>query len=203
VQKNTAFIELHPKSWTPVLTFGVFSMSKHDEQFKIKAVLEYLSGRLGGLRTVADAHGIDSSTLRMWVASYRMHGALGLRRKGASYTAAFKLSVLERMQRDTLSLRETAALFDIRCATHISRWQRQYDVGGLDALTDRRGRRENMPTKPPAKPPRPVNSPGTEERTLAQLREENEYLRAENAYLKKLDALIQQKRTAAQKKHKS
>ena len=179
-------------------------MSKYDEQFKIKAVLDYLSGLLGGFRTVADAHGIDFPTLRKWVAGYQTHGALGLRRKGASYTAAFKLSVLKRMQRETLSLRETAALFDIRCATHISKWKLQYDVGGLDALTSRRGRPKNMPTKPPSlKPPRPEKNPAADERTLAQLRQENEYLRAENAYLKKLDALIQQKRTAAQKKCES
>ncbi|WP_147407139.1 helix-turn-helix domain-containing protein, partial [Neopusillimonas maritima] len=148
-RKHPEPTELHPKSWTPVLTFGVFSMSKHDEQFKIKVVLEYLSGRFGGYRTVADAYGIDSSSLRSWVTSYQMHGSLGLRRKGASYDVAFKLSVLERMQREALSVRETAALFDIRCAAHISKWKLQYDVGGLDALTDRRSRPKNMPTKLP------------------------------------------------------
>lgn len=59
-----------------------------------------------------------------------------------------------------------------------------------------------MATKPPAKPPRPVDKLTEAMPTLAQLREENEYLRAENVYLKKLDALIQQKRAAALKKRR-
>lgn len=172
-------------------------MSKYDEQFKLKVVLDYLSER-GGSRTVGFIHGVDASTVRKWVASYRIHGSMGLRRKGASYDVAFKLSVLERMRRDALSVRQTAALFDIRCAQHIVKWARQYDSGGLDALTARRGRPTTMTTKPP----KPVDQPTEDERTLAQLRRENEYLRAENAYLKKLDALIQQKRVA-QKKRKS
>ena len=178
-------------------------MAKYDGQFKLKVVLDYLSGRVGGYKTVARVHGLDGGTVQLWVDSYRLHGALGLRPKGASYDVAFKLSVLERMQRERLSLRETAAWFDIRSADHIAKWKRQYDAGGLDALKDRRGRPKKMPAKPPAKPPKPVDESTSEERTLAQLREENAYLRAENAYLKKLDALIQTKRAATLKKRKS
>lgn len=79
-------------------------MAKYDGQFKLKVVLDYLSGRVGGYKAVARKHGIDGGTVQLWTDSYRLHGALGLRPKGASYDAAFKLSVLEQMQREALSL---------------------------------------------------------------------------------------------------
>ena len=173
-------------------------MAKYEERFKLKVVRSYLSNH-GGWKTVGQLHGLDQSTVRRWVASYGAHGLAGLKRKGASYDAAFKLLVLQRMWRDELSTRQAAALFDIRCAAHISKWERQYHVGGLVALTARRGRPKKMITEPP-KPTEPL---ADEAQTLAQLRKENEYLRAENAYLKKLDALIQQKQADARKKRKS
>lgn len=42
-----------------------------------------------------------------------------------------------------------------------------------------------------------------DEKSLAELKRENEYLRAENAYLKKLDALLKQKKKQALKKQGS
>ena len=42
-----------------------------------------------------------------------------------------------------------------------------------------------------------------EEKSLAELKRENEYLRAENAYLKKLDALLKQKEQALRKQGSS
>lgn len=51
----------------------------------------------------------------------------------------------------------------------------------------------------PSEPPKSIHKPD-EERTLEELRQENEYLRAEVAYLKKWNALVQAKKVAAQKK---
>ncbi|MDE4456228.1 DNA-binding protein, partial [Psychrobacter sp. DAB_AL62B] len=42
-----------------------------------------------------------------------------------------------------------------------------------------------------------------DEKTLAELKRENEYLRAEVAYLKKLDALLKQKEQAVTKQGSS
>ncbi|WP_224794178.1 hypothetical protein, partial [Pseudomonas fluorescens] len=36
--------ELTPKSWTQILTFGVFPMGKYSVQFKITAVEAYING---------------------------------------------------------------------------------------------------------------------------------------------------------------
>lgn len=118
-------------------------MAKYDGQFKLKVVLDYLSGRVGGYKTVARKYGIVGSTVQLWTDSYRLHGALGVRPKGASYGAAFKLSVLERMQREMLSLRQTAALFDIRHAGHIAKWQQQYNEGAECTQRPTRSAKEN------------------------------------------------------------
>jgi transposase len=178
-------------------TFGVFFMTKHDERFKLKVVQQYESGAIG-TRRLAALHGISAGDLNRWIAAYKRHGMAGLRHKGASYDAAFKLLVLEQMWNEQWSLGQTAAVFDIRCPSHIGRWERQYHEGGLDALNPRpRGRPKKMTTPEPPKslPPQPEDP-----RTLEQLRKENEYLRAEVAYLKKLRALRQAKEQAAQKK---
>ncbi len=66
-------------------------MSKHDEQFKLKVVLDYLSERVGSFKTVGQAHGVNEATVRKWVANYREHGSLGLHRKGTSYLLALLL----------------------------------------------------------------------------------------------------------------
>lgn len=170
-------------------------MAKYDERFKLKVVKEYLSGS-GGSKTVGAKHGLGHATVRRWVSSYREHGVSGLRRKGASYDAAFKLQVLNRMWREGWSLTQTAAAFDIRSGSHIGRWERQYHEGGNEAL-ERRRRGCRAMSDQSVKPSGPT---APEQKTLEEVLKENEYLRAENAYLKKLDALIQQKRAAAQKK---
>lgn len=170
-------------------------MTKYDEQFKLAVVQAYLSGDIG-IKALAHSHGLAPGHVQMWVDGYLAHGAAGLVRRGSSYSAAFKLQVLQRMWREHWSLRQTAAKFDIRSIGHISRWERQYHEGGLPALE----RRRRAPNAMSDKPPKPIEPAVQEPRTLEQVLKENEYLRAENAYLKKLDALIQQKRAAARKK---
>jgi transposase len=178
-------------------TFGVFFMAKYAERFRLQVVQEYLGGE-ASTRTLAARYGVGRTVIRRWVASYREHGAAGLSRKVGQYDARFKLSVLQRMQRDGLSYGQTAALFDIRSAGHVSTWERLYHEGGFDALSSRRrGRPRKMAT---SLPPKPTEAGSPDERSREELLKENEYLRAEVAYLKKLDALLQAKKQAAQKK---
>ncbi len=49
-------------------------MSKYDEQQKLKVVLDYLSGQIGGFRAVGQAHGTDEATVRKWGAGAAAHG---------------------------------------------------------------------------------------------------------------------------------
>lgn len=172
-------------------------MSKYDEWFKRSVVDDYeCSG--DGAAAVARRHGLDHSTVRKWVATYRAHGVAGLQKKYSHYDARFKLTVLQHMATHSLSLRAAAARFDIRDAKRIAQWKRQYDSGGIEAL---KSRRQGRPVKLPNSPPVIPEAPKTDDaRTRADLLKENEYLRMENAYLKKLDALIQADKLAAQRK---
>ncbi|WP_322068129.1 IS3 family transposase, partial [Burkholderia cenocepacia] len=152
------------------------------ERFRLQVVQEYLGGE-ASTRTLAARYGVGRTVIRRWVASYREHGAAGLSRKVGQYDARFKLSVLQRMQRDGLSYGQTAALFDIRSAGHVSTWERLYHEGGFDALSSRRrGRPRKMAT---SLPPKPTEAGSPDERSREELLKENEYLRAEVAYLKK------------------
>jgi transposase len=179
-------------------TFGVFFMAKYTEQFKLSVITDVESDTGDSLRAVARRHGIDEATLRKWLAAYRALGAAGIQRKHEYYTAPFKRSVLEQMGLAGLSDREAAARFNIRNRSVIGLWRRQYDEGGLAALSARpRERSRNMAT---ALPPKPNEVSIPDERSREELLKENEYLRAEVAYLKKLDALLQAKKRAAQKK---
>jgi transposase len=178
-------------------------MGKYTEQAKLAAVQDYCSGS-AGLRDVAHRHDVDFSCLRQWVAAYQVHGAAGLKEKKLlRYSADFKLSVLTRMREEQLSYRQTAALFDIRRFGIIGLWERRYDEGGFDALTQqpkKAGRPKKMPSPiPPVQPDSPDDDSRTRDELLAELKQ----LRMENDYLKKLDALVQKKRAAQQKKRKS
>jgi len=172
-------------------TFGVFFMAKHDARFKVEVVKQYLSGN-SGYQEVATTSGVEPSQLRRWVASYRLHGVSGLEKKYSTYSAEFRLEILQRIAREGLSDRQAAALYDIRSTADIGKWRRQYDGGGLGALGPRRKGRLPMAPKPPLKA-----HPPHEPRTQKELLEELAYLRAENAYLKKLKALSDAERNAA------
>ena len=172
-------------------------MAKYTEQFKLQVVQDYLS-RDEGYRLLSQRHTLDRGTLREWVAAYEHHGIAGLKAKRVRYTAAFKLSVLQHMHDEGLSLRQAAAQFNIRGYGVIANWQRRYDAGGAQALSPRPNRSRQPMQKPPSPPsPEPRKD---EERTREELIDEVNYLRAEVAYLKKLDALVQAKKRAAQQK---
>ncbi|MGE8626730.1 IS3 family transposase [Achromobacter denitrificans] len=164
-------------------------MTKYDEQFKLKAVRRYLAGR-SGTQAVATELGMSRSVLRRWVASYQAHGRAGLVKKFSHYSAAFKCEVLGRIERESLSDQQAAALYDIRNAGAIGIWRGQYDVGGVGALAPHPKGRRPMPHKYPPAPP-------AKDMTMEELQKELAYLRAENDYLKKLEALIQAEKTGS------
>jgi transposase len=177
-------------------------MTKYDEQFKLAVVQEYLSGYTGHKR-VAQLRGIPRTRLLMWVKLYQAHGADGLKKKFSHYSAEFKLTVIERIRTDALSFGQAAALFNIRDASCIGRWERCYDEGGLEALAPRkRGRPKKMPELPDTNL---ESLPDAAGRTHEELVAEVNQLRMEVAYLKKLKALVQgqqQQPTTTRKKRK-
>jgi len=91
-------------------------MGKYTDQAKLAAVRDCCSGG-AALKTVAQRHGVDVSSLRQWIAGYRAYGEAGVRtkrRSSSNFSVEFKLSVLKRMREEGLSRRQAAALFNIR-----------------------------------------------------------------------------------------
>lgn len=106
------------------------------------------------------------------------------------YTGDFKQKVVEIMQKEKLSYRETARQFEISDNKMVAKWERIYLEEGPEGLyIERRGRKS---TGRPRKLSKEV-----EEDLIAEVQR----LRAENAYLKKLNALVAE-RVRQEKKQK-
>ena len=96
------------------------------------------------------------------------------------YTPEFKKLVVETMQKEKLSYRETARRFDVSSDTRIRDWERIYLTEGPEGFAiERRGR--GSKSRPPKQLPKRV-----EEDLLAEVQR----LRAENEYLKNLQASV-------------
>ena len=167
-------------------------MEKYKTEFKLKVVKSFLTGE-GGAKLLARHWSVPEEKIRTWVSHYRLHGIDGLRPKRSAYSAQFKLLVLSHQDREQLSSRQVAAVYDIRNPNQVVVWRRNLDAGGVEAL----GRRKQG--HPSMKPERRFPAlPGAVTADSAQaLLEENKQLRAEVAYLKKLQALIRAKRSVA------
>jgi transposase len=171
-------------------------MAKYSYELKLSVVEYYLLNK-GGYRSTSNKFQVEESTVRKWIALYRLHGAEVLIKKpNAKYSLTFKRSVIEHMRAHMLSIKQTAAYFSIPAFTTVAHWAKLYESGRIDVSIMRRGRLKVMskPPQPPEKPP--------EEMTHQELLAEVRYLRTEHAYLKKLDALIQRKQLEEKNKQK-
>lgn len=175
-------------------------MSKYTEQFKHTVVQEYLSGR-DGYQALSQRHGMaNRSLLERWVAAYQFHGDAGLSKKRSRYSADFKLSVLQHMWENRLSITKTAVRFDIRRHSTVGAWERAYREGGVDALSPPPITRVKKLVIAPTRKAGPADE---DKRSREELMAELEHLRMEVAYLKKLDALVQaRQKSATPKKRK-
>lgn len=172
-------------------------MTKYAEAFKRSVVARYVVGDLG-YRTLAEQFGVETSVLREWIALYREHGDAGLAKKHTWYSAEFKLLVLQHMWDNSLSSRQTAAVFNIRNRSAIMDWERSYQQSGPGALEPRRKGRPKAMSDPV--PETPDVSTNDDQRTREELLAELKFLRMENVYLKKYNALVQSKKAPTKRK---
>lgn len=116
-------------------------MSKYSLSFKLEVVQHYLSG-LEGQEATAKRFGVDHSAVRKWSAVWKLHGEAGLTTRRFTYSPAFKESVILYMREHRLPVREVSAKFTIPAFSTVSQWERLYDEGGLETLTDNRRRKK-------------------------------------------------------------
>ena len=167
---------------------------KYSDEFKLKVVLEYFEGKNGGCDILSAKYGINPGQLRHWVHLYKNNGTDGLTKVTRTYGGATKIHIVEYMHQNSLSLRQTAALFGIQSPTTLAKWERIYYEEGKEALLEERRGRKHMSTKKPKEPKK--KNVNENEDLLAEVQR----LRMENEYLKKLNALIQEREKSEQKK---
>lgn len=167
-------------------------MTRYTDQQKLEAVKAYRNGA-GGLRAIAEMHGVGFHSLRAWVAAYDAHGPSGLTaKKKVNYAFEFKLDVLARMRNEGLSSRQACALFNIRRLDQVAEWSRLYSAHGPAALQPGWKELQTKMTKTPRRRDEEEALPD-DQRSREELLRDLQQLRAENAYLKKVQALARTK----------
>ena len=129
-------------------------MQKYETAFKLKVVKSFLAGD-GGSKLLARRWSVPEEKIRTWVSHYRHHGIAGLEPKRGAYTGQFKLGVLLHQDREELSSREVAAIYDIRNPNQVVVWRRTLDEGGIVAFESRGKARSMKPEKPSPEQPGP------------------------------------------------
>ena len=161
-------------------------MSKYSYEEKLAAVELVVNEGLSTYEA-AKVSGIPRTPILRWVERYKQFGPEGLLIKHGSYDGAFKVSVIEYMHDNNLSLFQTAAKFGVPNDATVGKWERiYYEEGAQGLYRDNRGRKPKMSSD---KPRKKKHNKETEEDLIAEVQR----LRMENEYLKKLNALVQER----------
>ena len=161
-------------------------MSKYSYEEKLAAVELVVNEGLSTYEA-AKVSGIPRTPILRWIERYKQFGPEGLLIKHGSYDGAFKVSVIEYMHDNNLSLFQTAAKFGVPNDATVGKWERiYYEEGPQGLYRDNRGRKPKMNSDKPRK--KKLNKE-TEEDLIAEVQR----LRMENEYLKKLNALVQER----------
>ena len=159
---------------------------KYDYEFKLECV-ELVVNKHYSCEFVANKKGISRSNISKWVSFYREYGKSGLlSRKNKVYSSVFKLKVLQSINKDSLSLRETRLRFNIPSDSIIIKWKKDFSNFGLEGLKVKPKGRKSMSNSK-----RKTHKSRTALSREEELLLENEALRCEIDFLKKLQALIQ------------
>jgi transposase-like protein len=87
-------------------------MVKFTLEDKLAAIQRYLEGA-DSYKSIGASIGTSENIVRTWVMQYQQHGSEALKKSYTSYSAQFKLDVLNYMNDNGTSPNETAAIFNI------------------------------------------------------------------------------------------
>ncbi len=118
-------------------------MTKFTSEIKLK-IIQGFNSKIFSQQEYAKQMGVTRAQFQYWLKLYELHGDEGFRNTYTNYSVPFKLDVLNYMVQSGSSLMDTAALFKISSYTIVYTWQKQMEVGGLDALESRQKGRPSM-----------------------------------------------------------
>ncbi|EJR26358.1 hypothetical protein IIG_05400 [Bacillus cereus VD048] len=173
-------------------------MTKFTSEDKMNAVIHYQDGN-ESIKDIAKSLGAKHEMVRMWIKQFEYHGIQAFEKGYITYSAQYKLDVLNYMIKNGTSPNETAVIFNISSPGFIRKWRIQLQQKGVAALKSKKKGCQSM-TKDNQKS---INKQTQTEESVEVLQAELERLRMENAYQKKLNALVQNKEKTSNKiRHK-
>ena len=93
-------------------------MPKYTKEFKIKLVLEYLSGESGGIKSIAKIYSIPKSTLELWINQYKSKGFDNLSKKlkntKSNKKSKLNIPISESEREELIRLREENRLLKMK-----------------------------------------------------------------------------------------
>lgn len=170
-------------------------MAKYSLEFKMKVVVEYLSGNIG-LEILAKKHKIKSAEqVKRWIKAYQNLGIQGLKRSrnNRSYSVDFKLKAITMYETSEKSYQDVANELGLNNPTFIFSWRKAYHEQGIDGLSRKRGRATlskkdpaNKAKVPSSKPPNEITDLELANQRIKELEYE---LRLQTIKLKYLEML--------------
>ncbi|AUI70764.1 MULTISPECIES: helix-turn-helix domain-containing protein [Bacillota] len=109
-------------------------MVKYSSKLKAEVVGEYLQGRTS-MQSLSEKHNLPKRQVSFWIQKYRLSGVDSLKRKKTkrSFSAEFKIDVINYYQTHDETLAEVSARFDVnKC--QISSWRTAFNKHGIEAL---------------------------------------------------------------------
>ena len=100
-------------------------MSKYSYEEKLEAVQRVIDDKMSA-QSSANILGTNHTQVQRWVARYKQFGVEGLLMKHGSYSGDFKISVIEYMHANHLSLLQPAVKFGIPADSTVGKWERIY-----------------------------------------------------------------------------
>ena len=168
-------------------------MTRFTNEQKLEAITRYQYGS-ESTNEIAKSMATSDSVIRNWIKQFEYHGLAAFEKSYTSYTAQFKMDVLNYMNENGVSPNEAAVIFNISSPGLIRKWRIQLASVGMDAFVPKVKGRPSM-KKETHKQSKQTPGEGSTEALQARIKQ----LEMENEYLKKLNALVQAKEKSLKK----
>lgn len=170
-------------------------MAIFNSEEKIFIARLYLEGKHSYLE-LQDLYQVSYQMIQGWVRLYQVQGEEGFKKSKSytSYSAEFKMGVLQFMKDTGASSYDAAAFFKISSPALVRTWRINFKAGGFDALIPKKKGQSSMKKE--------KKKTQLAEGSVDALEARIKQLEMENAYLKKLNTLVQTEELLLKSKRK-